>query len=145
MNELVLTLRIAGRRAAVPAPAVHSVVELDAITPVPRAPEFVLGLTALRSSAMTVIDCARALELPSDPGEIKGRRAAVIEDGGHLYALLVDAVEDVVEAHTAPAPVPGDAGSGWERVGLGMIETGGGPALLIDPRGLLTAQRARAA
>jgi purine-binding chemotaxis protein CheW len=145
MNELVLTLRIAGRRAAIRAPHVHSVVELEAVTPVPRAPAFVLGLTALRSSAMTVIDCARALDLAGTTEAVAGRRAAVIEDGGHLYALLVDAVEDVIEAYTAPAPVPGDAGSGWERVGIGLIVTAGGPALLIDPAALLAPPRAKAA
>lgn len=133
MNELVLTLVIAGRRAAIRAPQVHSVVDLGPVSPVPRAPQYVRGLTALRSAAMTVIDCALALGLPSDSADAAGRRAAVIEENGHLYALLVDEVDDVVESHTAPVPVPGDAGSGWERVAHGMIETTSGPALLIDP------------
>lgn len=133
MNDLVLTLTIAGRRTALRAPEVHSVVELGKVSPVPRAPGSVRGLTALRSAAMTVIDCARALGLPSSDEDPEGRRAAVIERDGHLYALLVDAVEDVVESHSAPAPVPGDAGTGWENAAIGMIETGGGPALLIDP------------
>ena len=133
MNELVLTLTIAGRRTALRAPEVHSVVELGMVSPVPRAPDFVRGLTALRSAAMTVIDCGVALGLDSEAGDPQGCRAAVIEDGGHLYALLVDAVDDVCESYTAPVPVPGDAGTGWERVAIGMIETSGGPALLIDP------------
>jgi chemotaxis signal transduction protein len=133
MNELVLTLVIGGRRTALRAPDVHSVVELGKVSPVPRAPDFVRGLTALRSAAMTVIDCAVALGLPSREGDPEGRRAAVFEDQGHLYALLVDEVDDVVESHTAPTPVPGDAGSGWELAALGMIETASGPALLIDP------------
>ena len=133
MNELVLILTIAGRRTALRAPEVHSVVELDTVSPVPRAPAFVLGLTALRSAAMTVIDCAQALGLSSARSAPEGRRAAVIEAQGHLYALLVDDVDDVVESRTAPAPVPGDAGTGWEIAALGMIETASGPALLIDP------------
>lgn len=133
MNELVVTLVIAGRRAAIRAPGVHSVVDLGTVTPVPRAPAHVRGLTALRSAAMTVIDCALALGLPSDRADPAGRRAAVIEEDGHLYALLVDAVEDVVESTSEPAPVPGDAGSGWERAAIGMIETAGGPALLLEP------------
>lgn len=134
MNELVLTLVIAGRRTAIRAPDVHSVVELGAVSPVPRAPAHVRGLTALRSAAMTVIDCALALGLPSNDENPVGRRAAVIEDNGHLYALLVDDVDDVVASHTAPVPVPGDAGTGWEGAAHGMIETASGPALLIDPR-----------
>lgn len=133
MNELVVTLVIAGRRAAIRAPAVHSVVDLGPVTPVPRAPGHVRGLTALRSAAMTVIDCALALGLPSDCADPSGRRAAVVEDEGHLYALLVDEVDDVVESESAPAPVPGDAGSGWERAAIGMIETARGPALMVEP------------
>lgn len=133
MSELVLTFVVAGRRAALRAPQVHSVVELEAVTPVPRAPAHVRGLTALRSAALAVIDCAVALGLPGNAADPRGRRAAVIEDGGHLYALLVDEVEDVCASHTDPAPVPGDAGPGWERVALGTIETDRGPALLVDP------------
>jgi chemotaxis signal transduction protein len=140
MNELVLTLVVAGRRVALRAPHVHSVVELGKVSPVPRAPDFVKGLTALRSAAMTVIDCAAALGLPSEDGDAQGRRAAVIEDQGHLYALLVDDVDDVVESHTAPAAVPGDAGTGWDQAAVGMIETAAGPALLIDPAVFIRAE-----
>ena len=38
MNELLLIVSIAGSRVALPAAAVESVVELDALIPVPRAP-----------------------------------------------------------------------------------------------------------
>lgn len=133
MSELVLTFIVAGRRAALRAPDVHSVVELETVTPVPLAPPHVRGLTALRSAALAVIDCSVALGLPGAGGDPRGRRAAVVEDGGHLYALLVDEVEDVCESHAAPAAVPGDAGPGWERIAVGMIETARGPALLVDP------------
>ena len=134
MSELVLTFMVAGRRAALRAPDVHSVVELEAVTPVPGAPPQVRGLTALRSAALAVIDCTVALGLPGDTSDPRGRRAAVVEDGGFLYALLVDDVEDVCESQADPVPVPGDAGPGWERVAAGMIETARGPALLVDPR-----------
>ena len=38
MNELLLIVTIAGSRVALPAAAVESVVELDTLIPVPRAP-----------------------------------------------------------------------------------------------------------
>ena len=134
MSELVLTFMVAGRRAALRAADVHSVVELDFVTPVPRAPAHVRGLTALRSAALTVVDCTVALGLPSTGDDPRGRRAAVVEDGGHLYALLVDEIEDVCESHAAPAAVPGDVGPGWARIAVGLIETDGGPALMVDPQ-----------
>jgi purine-binding chemotaxis protein CheW len=145
MTELVLILTIAGRRCALRAPDVHSVVELGTVTPVPRAPEFVVGLTALRSSAMTVIDCARAIGLSAQASLERGSRAAVVSTQGHLYALFVDRVEDVAETLGTPTGVPGEAGPGWEEVSAGMIETTRGPALLIEVDALLRGSRAEAA
>ncbi|MCY7339362.1 MAG: chemotaxis protein CheW [Sphingomonas bacterium] len=131
MNELLLIVSIAGSRVAFPAAKVESVVELEALSPVPRAPAHVAGLSALRSRVLTVIDCQRSLELATT--DLTGlREAAVVEIDGHHYALTVDAVEDVVEALSDPVPVRAAMGVGWERVGLGMIETEEGPLLLID-------------
>ena len=131
MNELLLIVSVAGSRVAFPAAKVESVVELDALSPVPRAPAHVAGLSALRSRVLTVIDCQRSLELGTT--DLTGlREAAVVEIDGHHYALTVDAVEDVVEALSDPVPVRAAMGAGWERVGLGMIETEEGPLLLID-------------
>ncbi len=131
MNELLLIVTIAGSRVAFPAAKVESVVELEALSPVPRAPAHVAGLSALRSRVLTVIDCQRSLELATT--DLTGlREAAVVEVDGHHYALTVDAVEDVVEALSDPVPVRAAMGVGWERVGLGMIETEEGPLLLIN-------------
>lgn len=131
MNELLVMCTIAGRRAAIPALAVQSVIEVDEITPIPGTPEFICGLTALRSQALTVIDCALALGL-DDGCTSTEQRAAVVEVDGHLYALLVDQAYDVSEARSEPVTVPGGFGEGWQRAARGMVETDGGPALLID-------------
>ena len=131
MNQLLLIVTVAGSRVAFPAAKVESVVELDALSPVPRAAAHIAGLSALRSRVLTVIDCQRSLELGST--DLSGlREAAVVEIDGHHYALTVDAVEDVVEALSEPVPVRAAMGAGWERVGLGMIESEEGPLLLID-------------
>ena len=136
MNQLLLIVTIAGSRVAFPAARVESVVELDALSPVPRAAAHVAGLSALRSRVLTVIDCQRSLELGStDLGGL--REAAVVEVDGHHYALTVDAVEDVVEALSDPQMVRAAMEAGWERVGLGIIETEEGPLLLVDIDGLI--------
>ena len=98
MNELLLVVTIAGERVALPAAAVESVVELDTLIPVPRAAPHVAGLSALRSRVLTVIDCMRSLELGETDCSDGIREAAVVELDGHHYALIVDLVEDVVEA-----------------------------------------------
>ncbi len=131
MNQLLLIVTIARSRVAFPAEKVESVVELDALSPVPRAAAHVAGLSALRSRVLTVIDCQRSLELGST--DLSGlHEAAVVEVDGHHYALTVDAVEDVVEALSEPQPVRATMEAGWERVGLGMVETEEGPLLLFD-------------
>src|SRR3569832_1080965 len=146
MNELLLIVTIAGERVALPAAAVESVVELDTLIPVPRAPRHVAGLSALRSRVLTVIDCMRSLELGESDCSDGIREAAVFELVGHHYALIVDLVEDVVEALSDPSPVRSSMGGGWERVAQGMVDTETGPLLLVDVAGLLAgAAEAKAA
>lgn len=146
MNRLLLVVTIAGRRIALSADAINSVIELDSLTPVPRAPVHIAGLSALRSRVLTVIDCRCSLELASlAPGE-GPPQAAVVEVGGHLYALLVDAIEDVVSGETECTPLRSQLGRGWERAALGMVDTDVGPLLLLDVAGIVAGpEEARAA
>lgn len=145
MNELLLIVSIAGSRVALPAADVESVVEIDTLIPVPRAPGHLAGLSALRSRVLTVIDCQRSLELgATDLADDELHEAAVVELDGHHYALTVDAVEDVVEAMSEPSPIRAAMGDGWERVSKGMIETEEGPLLLVDIAALVAGPGAEA-
>ena len=127
---MLLLCLIAGRRAAIPADRVLSVIEVESITPIPGTPDFIVGLTALRSQALTVLDCRVSLGFAASEA-IEGSRAAVIEHDGHRYALLVDEAFDVAEALSEPMPVPGGFGEGWRNAASGMVETESGPALLV--------------
>ena len=145
MNELLLVVTIAGQRVALPAAAVESVVELDTLIAVPRAAPHVAGLSALRSRVLTVIDCMRALELGGTDTSDGIHEAAVVELDGHHYALLVESVEDVLEARSDPAPLRAAMGRGWEAVSLGLVETDEGPMLLINVPALVVGVEAKAA
>jgi purine-binding chemotaxis protein CheW len=145
MNELLLIVTVAGQRVAFPASAVESVVELDTLIPVPRAADHVAGLSALRSRVLTVIDCMRSLDLGTTDCSDGIREAAVVEVDGHHYALIVDAVEDVVEVIGDPSPVRAAMEAGWARAAKGMVETEVGPLLLIDVEALIAGAEARAA
>lgn len=142
---LLLIVTIAGQRVAFPADAVESVVELDTLIAVPRAQPHVAGLSALRSRVLTVIDCRRSLEMGDTDCSDGIREAAVVELDGHHYALIVDVVEDVVEALSAPSPVRAAMEDGWERVSLGMVESEEGPLLMIDVAALIGGVEAKAA
>jgi purine-binding chemotaxis protein CheW len=94
---------------------------------------------------LTVIDCMRSLELGATDCSDGIREAAVVELDGHHYALIVDLVEDVVEALSDPSPVRAAMGPGWERVSEGMIETETGPLLLVDVAALIAGAERQAA
>lgn len=143
MRELVVMVLIAGRRVAIPAVSVKSVIELEDIYPVPRAPGHVRGLTAMRSQSLTVIDCC--LALGQESAQTPGERSPVVEVAGHLYALLVDNVEDVTETLSEVTEIAGGFGQEWQRVACGMVETEQGPALLIDIERLIQGPAAKAA
>jgi purine-binding chemotaxis protein CheW len=131
---------------ALSADAINSVIELDSLTPVPRAPVHIAGLSALRSRVLTVVDCRCSLELAPVALDEGKQQAAVVEVGGHLYALLVDAVEDVVSGDSECTPLRARLGRGWERAALGMIDTDAGPLLLLDVTGIVAGpEEARAA
>lgn len=144
MADLLLIATIAGRRVAFPAAEVEAVVELEGLTPVPCAAPHVGGLSALRSRVLTVIDCFASLELGCAAAG-GAMEAIVVPSGGHTYALLVDRVEDVVEAASAAVPAQAPLGTGWERVALGMIEAAGDLLLLADPHALIAGPQDQAA
>ena len=144
MTELILIVTLAGERVAISAAEVESVVEIEGLTPVPRAAPHIAGLAALRSRVLTVIDCFASLELGrSSAGGL--REAIVVATDGHPYALLVDSVEDVIELAGEIRSVRTSLGGGWRRVARGMVEAGGDLLLLVDTQALLAGPSVQAA
>lgn len=132
MTDQLLIATIAGQRIALRTSSVQSMIEVESVTPVPRTPSHIAGLSALRSRILTVIDCRQAIGLASSDRGATKSEAIAVEHSGHFYALLVDGVEDVVEACSTLLPIHADIGTGWERVALGMIETDSGTLMLVD-------------
>lgn len=131
MNDLLVMAQIAGRRCAFHAHDVQSVIEIGTITPVPATSDFIAGITAMRSQALTVIDCRTAIGFDCRKWELD-HRAIVVAVAGYSYALRIDSIEDITTGVAEPDSVPGGFGKEWSRVASGLIETRVGPALLID-------------
>lgn len=144
MTELLLIISLAGQRIAIPAADVEAVVEIEGLTPIPRAPAHVAGLAALRSRVLTVIDCPASIGLGRSPAE-GPYEAIVVETDGHPYALLVEAVEDVIEFTGKVRPVRTSLAAGWKRVAKGMVQAGDDLLLLVDTQALLSGPTAQAA
>lgn len=130
-DTLYLIVSVAGREVALPADQVESVVEVDAITPVPRVRPHIAGMFALRSRVLTVIDSTAALGLGRTAFVLPCTAAIVLVEG-HAYALLVDSVDDVVPAE-APQRAPAILDPVWAAASRGAIEHEGRALLLIDP------------
>ncbi len=135
MVELLLMATIGGQPVAIRSDQVESVVDIGPVTPVPRAPEAVRGLAALRSRVVTVIDAAIAL---GDAAVASPRRRAVVTQvDGHHYALLVDALDDVLEFPVRPLTAGLVLGVRWASVADAMIERDGQPVLILDLPGIV--------
>ena len=143
MNELMVMAQIAGRRCAFRADDVQSVIEIASITPVPCTPDHIAGITAMRSQALTVVDCRRSIGF--DPNQFpRDHRAIVVAVGGHSYALRIDSIEDITTGADEVQEVPGGFGKEWSRVATGLIETRSGPSLLLDLAALIAGTEANA-
>ena len=136
MATLLLIVRLAGDRVALPAAEVESVVEIEALTPVPGVAGHVAGLAALRSRVLTVIDCLASLDPARRLAEGQTEAVMTVVDG-HPYALMVEAVEDVVEASGERQPPSGSLAGGWARIGRSTVEAEGDLLLLADVEALI--------
>ncbi len=142
MTSLFLIATIAGERVAIDAAVIEAVVDLWQIVPVPLAAEHVIGVAAVRSRVLTVIDAAAAVGLRA---KATGNRAIVIDTGGHRYALRVDSIFEVVTQIGAVVALDGHASKHWSFVGAGTIDTPHGFAILIHPARLIAGPLAEAA
>lgn len=136
MSGLYVVAWIGAQRVAFDATRVEAVVDIAMVVPVPLAAAHVIGLAAIRSHVITVIDCGVATG--GGFGAPTGR-AIVTAIDGHRYALRVDRVDDVVSSpiHAASADLP--VGPAWCGFAAGMIEVEDGFALVIDPASLIAA------
>lgn len=144
MDNLYLIARIADTRVALRSRAIESVVPASEAIAVPGAPPHVAGLFALRSRVLTLIDPHVVLGLAPMPPQ-PGQRVIVVEIGGHGYALLADAIEDVCFIDSGEEPAKGRLAPGWQRLAEAVIEHDGAVLLVVDPAQLVNLPMQRAA
>ncbi len=147
MSALFLIAHIAGRAVAIDSAQVESVVDIGIVIPVPKTGAQVLGLAALRSRVVTVIDTRAALgaALGGTVAEARATRAVITVAEGHHYAMLVDSLQDVAPFDLLPLSSGIVLDGGWRGVGCGIVERDGEPVLAIDLRALLPGLTALAA
>jgi purine-binding chemotaxis protein CheW len=108
MEHQLVVFDLANEQYGVDIAAVEGIIKMQAITVVPRAPEFVEGVTNLRGKVLPVIDLRKRFGLPR--GETsKDMRIVVVEMGGATVGIVVDGVSEVLrvnaEAIEPPSPI----------------------------------------
>lgn len=134
MTKLFLVAHIDGRAIAIDSDQVDAVVDLGPVTPVPLTHPQVRGLAALRSRVVTVIDTKCALGMPAHGA---AKRAVITRIDGHHYALLVDALDDVVALTMTPLSPAIPLEPLWREAARGVVERDGEPILVIDTATLI--------
>lgn len=143
MTGLFLIASIDGHGIAIDAGQIDAVIDVGEVVAVPRSDPSIRGLAALRSRVATVIDTRRVLGLAPTPAGMC--RAVTAQVDGHLYAFLVDALEDVAPFERQPLSSGVALGRQWREAGTGIVNRGGEPLLVVDLAALIRAAPALAA
>lgn len=89
-----LGFRLAAEPFAAPVALIREILKPGVVTPVPRAPREVLGITSVRGLLVTVVDLRRRLQLPE--GAVTRRsRILLVDSGAETLGLFVDEVLQV--------------------------------------------------
>lgn len=141
----LITVVIGEQRFAIDIQLVREIRGWTSSTPLPNAPDYVLGVINLRGAVLPVLNLAARLGLPAS--EARSSSVVIVVDlVGRTVGLLVDAVSDIInvgEGEIQPAPVIGAASS--KGLARGMITTEEGIITLIDMSGILPSPELAAA
>ncbi len=90
-----VSITVAGQLFGIPVLQVQDVLGPQRITRIPLAPAEVAGSLNLRGRIVTAIDLRTRLRLPPLP-EGQAGMSIVVDHGGELYSVMVDAVGEVL-------------------------------------------------
>lgn len=130
-GTLHLVARVGGCGLLFDAGRVDSVVEVGSTVPAPGAGRAVIGLAAMRSRVATVLDVRELFGVPACGRDGTGGPAVATIVDGHLYAISVDALEDVATFALGTAPA-GLAGTGEADFVTGVADGSDETLLAVD-------------
>lgn len=112
---------------------VQEVLRGQSMTPVPKAPEAVLGLINLRGQIVTALDLRSRLGLPAVSGE-QPQMNVILRSRGEVVSLVVDRIGDVIDTgglslQPAPSNLPGEV----RAVLNGVLTLSEAILLVVDP------------
>jgi purine-binding chemotaxis protein CheW len=96
----LLVFEVAGGSYALPVECVREIVRLRPTTPIPRAPQDVCGVIALRGEIVQVIDLRLRIGAPAADAT-RAARIVVVQGEDALAGLRVDGVREVMRVRLA--------------------------------------------
>jgi purine-binding chemotaxis protein CheW len=144
MERLFLIATIAGTEVAISSDCIESVVTVGEVVDVPQCDPLVGGLIALRSRVLTLVDCQYAVT-GNRAVTRKSGLAVIASIGGHAYALLVEAVKDVVSVSADTIKPASKLDARWADIISDVVEVEERVVMHLAPEMLLAPTRALAA
>ncbi len=136
-NQVLVTLTVGDQLCGVPVLAVRDVLGEQTITRIPLAPPEIAGSLNLRGRIVTAIDLRQRLRLPTAPPG-QPRMSVVADQGGELYALLVDQVSEVLSLDaSAFERNPPTLEKTWAAFSTGIFRLDGRLLVVLDVAKLL--------
>ena len=133
-----VTLSVANQPCAIEVSCVRDILGEQAITPIPLAPREIAGSLNLRGRIVTAINLRRRLGLP-DAAPDRPCMSVVIDQGGELYAFLVDQVDEVLTPqHENFEANPSTLKHPWSLFSAGVYRLEAGLLVVLDTAQLLS-------
>ncbi len=108
----LLSFSVCGEDYSVDIMSVREIRGGTAATALPHAPDFVRGVINLRGNVLPILDLAVRLGLPRRIGDADRHVIIVVDLGGRMVGLMVDAVSDILTASTEDLQPPPEVGAG---------------------------------
>jgi purine-binding chemotaxis protein CheW len=144
MAEVQLVTFLLGEEEyGIPISQIQEIDRLAKITKVPKAAEFIEGITNLRGEVIPVLDTRKRFGLEVKASDDR-TRIIIVDLGGTKTGLVVDSVREVLNlAKKDIAPPPEAIGSGIDQQfisGIGKVDAGKRMIVLLDVERILSRQ-----
>ena len=117
-STLYLTFRLEKELLALDVSRVREVLDLCAITRVPRTPEFMRGVINLRGTVIPVIDLRHKFGMSKAETTIDARIVVMeinLGDNDTVVGVLTDSVHDVIDIYHDQINASPETGAHWRR------------------------------
>lgn len=139
----LVTFMLGAEEYGIPISQIQEIDRLAKITKVPKAAQFIEGITNLRGEVIPVLDTRKRFELEVKPPDDRSR-IIIVDLGGVKTGLVVDSVREVLNlARKEIAPPPEAIGNGIDQQfisGIGKVDAGKRMIVLLDVEKILSRQ-----